>query len=385
MRVLVVNAGSSTVKLAVLDGDLVVAREKLDVPSARFDSTALAAALRRLGEHGVDATGHRIVHGGTRFTGPVVVDDTVLADIEAVGEFAPLHQQPAVIALCSARAVLPAVPAVACFDTAFHADLPAAAATYAVPLRWRDEFGIRRYGFHGLAHQWAAQRAAELLGRPLGELRTVVAHLGSGASACAVLGGRSVDTSMGTTPTAGLVMSTRCGDLDPAVPLWLTRFAGLAAADVARALDRQSGLLGLTGHADMPAVIGAADRADPDALLALDVWVHRTRSTVAAMTAALGGLDVLVFSGGVGEHQPLLRERVTAGLGFLGLAVDTERNRAVVESEADADISAPGAAARTLVVEAREDLVIARQVRLLLAGSDRDTVDTAVSPWPSPR
>jgi acetate kinase len=381
----VVNAGSSTGKLAVLDGDLVVAREKLDVPSARLDSTALDAALRRLGEHGIDATGHRIVHGGTRFTGPAVVDDTVLADIEAVGEFAPLHQQPAVIALCSARAALPAVPAVACFDTAFHADLPAAAATYAVPLRWRDEFGIRRYGFHGLAHQWAAQRAAELLGRPIGELRTVVAHLGSGASACAVLGGRSVDTSMGTTPTAGLVMSTRCGDLDPAVPLWLARFAGLTAADVARALDRQSGLLGLTGHADMPAVISAADRADPDALLALDVWVHRTRSTVSAMTAALGGLDVLVFSGGVGEHQPFLRERVAAGLGFLGLAVDTERNRAAVDSEADADISAPGAAARTLVVEAREDLVIARQVRLLLAGCDRDTVGTAVRPWPSPR
>lgn len=363
MRVLVVNAGSSNVKLAVLDGDRLVVREKLDAPVGRPDEAALAAAVHRLAGHGVDATGHRIVHGGTRFTGPVVVDDTALDEMDALGEFAPLHQPPALAALRTTRRALPGVPAVACFDTAFHAGLPAAAATYAVPPGWREKFGIRRYGFHGLAHQWAAQRAAELVGRPVAELRTVVAHLGSGASVCAVHGGRSVDTSMGATPTAGLVMSTRCGDLDPAVPLWLVRHAGLAADDVAEALDRQSGLLGLTGHADMPAVLAAADRGDPDALVALDVWVHRTRAGVAAMTAAMGGLDVLAFSGGVGEHQPGLRERVVSGLGFLGLAVDAGGNS---DAEPDTDVSTAGAPARTLVIETREDLVVARQVRLLL-------------------
>jgi acetate kinase len=363
MRVLVVNAGSSTIKLAVLDGDRPVVREKLDAPLGRPDEAVLAAAIHRLAEHGIDATGHRVVHGGTRFTGPVVVDEAVLDELTALGELAPLHQPPALAALRTTRDALPGVAAVACFDTAFHAGLPAAAATYAVPPAWREKFGIRRYGFHGLAHKWAAQRAAELVDRPIAELRTVVAHLGAGASVCAVHGGRSVDTSMGTTPTAGLVMSTRCGDLDPAVPLWLVRHAGLTEDDVAEALDRRSGLLGLTGHADMPAVLAAADHGDPDAVVALDVWVHRTRAGIAAMTAAMSGLDLLVFSGGVGEHQPLLRERVVSGLEFLGLAVHAGRNGA---AEADADVSTPGAAARTLVIETREDVVIARQVRQLM-------------------
>ncbi|MDQ3886694.1 MAG: acetate/propionate family kinase [Actinomycetota bacterium] len=364
MRVLVVNAGSSTVKLAVLDGDRVVGRETLDAPLGRPDETALARVIRRLAHGGIDATGHRVVHGGSRFTGPALVDDRVLAEIEAIGELAPLHQPPAVAALRITRGVLVDVPAVACFDTAFHARMSAGAATYAIPRRWREEFGIRRYGFHGLAHDWAAHRAAELVGRPVGELRIVVAHLGSGASACAVQGGRSVDTTMGFTPTAGLVMSTRCGDLDPAVPLWLIRHLGLDVAEVADVLDRSSGLLGLAGHADMPAVVAAADRGDPNATLAVDVWVHRVRGGLAAMAAAMGGLDVLVFSGGVGEHQPRLRCRVVAGMGFLGLALDTERNRM---AQLDTEITTPGAAVRTLVVAAREDLVIARQVRRLLA------------------
>lgn len=350
-RVLVVNAGSSSVKLALLDGT--------DVVSARSvaPSDARSAVEDALGG-GVDAVGHRIVHGGARFTGPVLVDDTVVAGIDELGELAPLHQGPALDALRQARTALPDVPQVACFDTAFHRSIPAAAYTYAVPRRWRADFGVRRYGFHGLAHSWSARRAAELVGRPVDELRTVTAHLGSGASLCAVDRGRSVDTTMGFTPTAGLVMGTRCGDLDPSVPLYLARHG----VEVGDALDRESGLLALAGTADLRDVLAHAE-VDDDAALAVEVWVHRARGLVAAMAAALGGVDVLAFSGGVGEHQPGLRARLVAGLGFLGLELDPGANAA---ADADADVSAPGAAARTVVVTAREDRVIADQVRAVL-------------------
>jgi acetate kinase len=362
-RVLVVNAGSSSVKLAVLDdnqdGDEVVKRDSVDPGDAE------EAVGEMLGER-VDAVGHRVVHGGTRFTGPTLVDDEVLAGIEDLGAMAPLHQGPAVAALRQARAALPGVPHVACFDTAFHRTMPAMAHTYAVPLRWRAEFGVRRYGFHGLAHEWAARRVAELVGRPVEELRTVTAHLGSGASLCAVDRGRSVDTTMGFTPAAGLVMATRSGDLDPSVPPFLIR-RGMDAGEVADALDRDSGIAALAGPSDLRDVLEFAECGDDDAALALEVWGHRARALVAAMAAALGGIDVLAFSGGVGEHQPRLRAAVVDGLGFLGLALDADRNRA---ARGDAVIGAPGAPAGVVVVEAREDLVIAEQVRRVLGWSE---------------
>ncbi|MDN5749802.1 MAG: acetate/propionate family kinase, partial [Pseudonocardia sp.] len=292
MRILVVNAGSSSVKLSLLDGDEVVRQDSVGPDDA---GDALGAFLRERPE----AVGHRVVHGGTRFPGPALVDDDVLAGIDTLHDLAPLHQGPAVVALRRARELLPGVPQVACFDTAFHAAMPAAASTYAVPRRWRDELGVRRYGFHGLAHEWSSRRAAEIVGRPVGALRTVTAHLGSGASLCAVDRGVSVDTTMGFTPTAGLVMGTRSGDLDPSVPPYLVR-RGVSAQDVGEALDSDSGLLALGGAADPRELVGSAE---PDAALALDVWVHRARGLVAAMAAAMGGLDVLAFSGGVGEHQ----------------------------------------------------------------------------------
>ncbi len=280
---------------------------------------------------------------------------------------APLHQPPAVAGIRSVREALPDVPAVACFDTAFHATMPDAARTYAIPSRWRSELGVRRYGFHGLAHDWASGRAAHLVGRPLDELRVVVAHLGSGASACAVRGGRSVDTTMGFTPTAGLVMATRSGDLDPSAVAWLTLRAGVPTAEVDHALDHASGLLALAGDPDMRRVLDAAAAGDERAGLAIEVWVHRARGQLAAMAAASGGIDVLAFSGGIGENAPHLRGRVVEGLGFLGLAIDAEADAAAVGG-AEGDVSAPGAVARTVVVHAREDLVIARQVRQVLAG-----------------
>jgi acetate kinase len=308
------------------------------------------------------------VHGGPRRQGPVLVDDAVLAELDELAALAPLHQPPALAALRATRSTLPGVPAIACFDTAFHATMPAAASTYAIPVRWRNELGVRRYGFHGLAHEWAARRAAALAGpRP----RTVVAHLGFGASACAVAWDgdqpRSVGTTMGFTTTAGLVMGSRSGDLDPAVPLWLVESAGLAA-DVAGALDRESGLAGLAGSADMRDVLAGERAGRPDAALAVEVWLHRLRAAVAAMAAALDGLDVLVFSGGIGERAHDLRRRAVAGLGFLGLAVDEHVN-AAADPDGETDISADGASARTLVVHSREEVVIAAQVRALLAGA----------------
>lgn len=351
MRVLVVNAGSSSVKLALLDGDEVLKRGSVDPGDA---GEALAGLL----DEEPDAVGHRIVHGATRFTGPTRVDDGVLGGIDDLSALAPLHQGPAVAALRQARAALPGVAQVACFDTAFHLTIPAAARTYAVPQRWRDKLGVRRYGFHGLAHEWSSRRAAEIVGRPVGELRTVTAHLGSGASLCAVHRGRSVDTTMGFTPTAGLVMGTRSGDLDPSVPSYLVR-RGLDAGAVAEALDRDSGLKALSGASDMRDVVAMADTGDDDAALALDVWTHRARGLVAAMVAAMGGVDVLAFSGGVGEHQPGLRARVVDGLGFLGLRLDPDRNAA---ANGDAVVGEG-----VVVVAAREDIVIARQVRELLS------------------
>lgn len=358
MRVLVVNAGSSSVKLSVLDGERTEHTDSVDPGDAAH---ALADLLA--GPRAPDAVGHRVVHGGPGFTGPVVVDDDVLDRIDALRALAPLHQEPAVTALRQARDALPGVPQVACFDTAFHATLPAAAHTYAVPRRWRTELGVRRYGFHGLAHEWAARRAAEIVGRPLGELRIVTAHLGSGASLCAVENGRSVDTTMGFTPTAGLVMGSRCGDLDPAVPLWLVG-QGLDRQEVATALDRDSGLRALAGRADVREVLRAAEAGDAESGRALDVWAHRARGLVAAMAAAMGGIDVLAIGGGAGEHLPALRQRLVHRLGFLGVALDPGRN--ALADHGDADVGAASCAVSTVVVAAREDLIVAEQARAVL-------------------
>ena len=301
-----------------------------------------------------DAVGHRVVHGGPDLREATELDETVLTTIESLTPLAPLHQPRALAGIRAVQAALPGVPAVACFDTAFHATLPPAAATYALPEDWRRRWPLRRFGFHGLSHQYASRRAGELLGGP--PSRIVTCHLGAGASLCAVLDGRSVDTTMGFTPLEGLVMNTRSGSVDPGLVLWLINEAGLAPADVAGGLERRSGLAGLSGTSGDLREIGAGT-------LALDVYVHRLRREIAAMAAALGGLDALVFTGGVGEHQPAVRAAAGAGLGFLGLEID-ERTNGTLTGEGD--IGAAGAPVRTLVVTAREDLEISRQVRSLL-------------------
>lgn len=325
---------------------------------------AFVAGLER-----VDAVGHRVVHGGPRHREAVVVDEGVLADLEAAISLAPLHQPAALAGIRAAASVLPGVPAVACFDTAFHATMPPAAATYALPADWRRRWDLRRYGFHGLSHAWAARRAAELVGR-VGDpgLRVVSCHLGAGASACASVGGRSVDTTMGFTPLEGLVMATRAGSVDPGLLVWLLQEHRLTVADLAAGLEQRSGLAGLSGGpGDMRLVAEAAAAGDADARLAVDVHDHRLRQEVAAMAAAAGGLDVLVFTGGVGEHQPRVRAAAVAGLAFLGVTIDAAANAAAT-GDGDADISAAAAVVRTLVVVSREDLEVAHQARAALAG-----------------
>lgn len=364
MRVLVVNAGSSSLKLALLDDDGGVAASTT-VEGWRGEGE-LAPLEEFLGECGpVDAVGHRVVHGGPRHTGPARVDDVLTTYLWSISHLAPLHNRRALAGIRAAGELLPGVPAVACFDTTFHATLPAAAATYAVPKEWNERWGLRRYGFHGLSHAWAVRRGAELAGRPVEGLRIVSCHLGAGASLAAVRGGVSVDTTMGFTPLAGLVMGTRPGTLDPGLLLWLLEHGHVPVAELGDVLEHHAGLKGLSGTSgDLREVLAARDRGDADAALALDVYLHRLVREIAAMTAAARGLDLLVLTGGVGERSAPVRAAAGAALGYLGVAVDDDRNRAAT---GDADVSADGAAVRTVVVTSREDLEIRRQVLELLA------------------
>lgn len=356
MRVLVVNAGSSSLKLSVVGpGEETVASESVPVRRGVWDAGALEEALGRFPS--ADAVGHRVVHGGREFVAPVRLDARVVARLRELGDLAPLHQPTSLAGIEAIGGVWPDLPTVACFDTAFHAGIPPEASTYAVPERWRREWGVRRFGFHGLSHAYAARRAAEMTG---GVERVVTAHLGAGASLAAVRAGRGVDTTMGFTPLEGLVMATRSGSVDPGMVLWLQQHAGVAVEEIADALEHRSGLWALAGTSDMREVL---ERGDEDAALAAGVYVHRLRAGVAAMAASLGGLDALVFTGGVGEGSALVRGRAAEGLGFLGVEVDAGANAGV---GGEGEVSAAGASVRTLVVRAREDVEVARGVREVL-------------------
>lgn len=338
MRILVVNAGSSSLKIRLLGPG--------DVVEASWE--ALPAKLPD-----VDVVVHRIVHGGTAFRRAVIVDDDVEQALRALIPLAPLHQPKALDALDDVRKMLPGAVQVACFDTAFHANIGDAAATYALPREWSVKYGLRRYGFHGLSHAWASRRAAQLVP---GARRIITCHLGAGASLCAVRDGVSIDTTMGFTPLEGLVMATRSGDVDPGLLMWLAQ----REPDLADVLDRRSGLTGLAGTGDMRELLG---RRDEDAQLAVEVYLHRLRKGIGSMAASLGGLDVCVFTGGVGENSAEIRSRAIDGLGFLGLTVDDEVNAAAT---GDVDITASRASVRTFVIAAREDLEMAHQAHQLL-------------------
>jgi acetate kinase len=362
-RILTVNAGSSSLKLRVLDekDEVVCSRESTAVEG----DTELRAELQGILEEGagIDAAAHRVVHGGPDFTGPTRVDPSVADELEALADLAPLHNPPAVRAMRALEALRPGLPTVACFDTAFHSTIPAAASTYAVPATWAERWRLRRYGFHGLSHAYASRRAAELLGRPLAELRLVTAHLGAGASLAAVKNGRSVDTTMGFTPLEGLVMATRSGSIDPGLLLWVQRHGDLGAEEMERALDRESGLLGLSGRSgDMREVLAGMDEGDERCRLAFDAYVHRLASSIAAMATAMGGLDALVFTGGVGENSARVRERACERIAFLGVAVEPSTQ----PSGGDTVISSTGSKVEVLVIHAREDVELAAQLHSCL-------------------
>jgi acetate kinase len=367
---LIVNSGSSTLKLTLLSGeDTVLGHRELDTPRGAVGARALEAALGTalLGDlAGAQAVGHRILHGGERFDKPVRIDSKVRSALDGLAELAPLHQPRALSALESVGDTLPELPAVACFDSAFHATIPPATSTYALPQRWRKRWGVRRYGFHGLSHAWVAQRVPEILGRGKdGELRIVSCHLGAGSSVCAIREGRSLDNTMGFTPLDGLVMATRSGSLDPALVLWLLERPGIDAHELAQTLEHSSGLLALGGSADMRVLLARAEEDDADARLALDVYTHRLRAGIAAMAASLGGLDALAFTGGIGQNSSTIRRMATADLGFLGVSIDEERNE---RGDGDRDISTDSAVVSTLAIDSREDLEMARQVRATLGG-----------------
>lgn len=357
------NAGSSSLKVSVVDeGDAVVADSEFEVAEGRLDSSQLATAIHDM--PGIEAVGHRVVHGGPRYTRSVRLDGEVIKYLVSITDLAPLHLPAALAGIAAARELLPRVPGVACLDTAFHARMPEAASTYAVPDEWRQRYGIKRYGFHGFSHAYASRRASEMLGRSAHELRVVTCHLGAGASLAAVRGGRSVDTTMGFTPLEGLVMATRSGTVDPGALLYLERHAGMSEPQLTEALDRGGGLLGLAGTGDMREILRRIAGGDDVAELAFDVYVHRLRGLIASMAAAMNGLDVLVFTGGVGENAAPVRASAATGLKFLGVAIAEEANANV---DADSDISAMEASVPTLVIKARENVEVAREVRRVLA------------------
>ena len=366
MRVLVVNAGSSSLKLSVLASEKVQAARTIE----RWDGdTSLTPVSELLEEAGsVDAVGYRIVHGGPDHAGPARITRELISELTALTELAPLHQPRALAAIEVISGLLPKVQAVACFDTAFHRTIPAAAATYALPAAWNEGWGLRRYGFHGLSHAYAARRAAEIADRPVTGSRIVSCHLGAGASLCAVASGLSVDTTMGFTPLAGLVMATRSGSVDPGVLLWLLRTGRATVAELADVLEHRSGLAGLSGTSgDLREVLAAREQREPAAVLAYDVFVHRLAREVGAMTTSCGGLDVLALTGGIGEHAAVVRADLAGRLRHLGVAVDPASNDA---ASSDADVSTVDASVRTVVVTAGEDKQIAREVAALLKGGN---------------
>ncbi|MFC3831523.1 MULTISPECIES: acetate kinase [Deinococcus] len=395
MWTLVLNCGSSSVKVALLEPDTGAvavtglaerlgtagAALRLDVSGERrvvdlgggSYPAAFAALLAGLDELGlraqVQAIGHRVVHGGEAFSVPATITPEVLDAIRACSALAPLHNPANVAGIEAAQQAFPALPQVAVFDTAFHQTMPEVAYRYAVPEAWYRQHGVRRYGFHGTSHAWVAQEAARMLGRPLTELNLVTAHLGNGCSVCAVQGGRSVDTSMGLTPLEGLVMGTRSGDVDPGLHDFIARQAGLSLDQVTAALNRESGLLGLSGLAsDVRELEAAAGRGHAGARLALDVFVYRLAQAVAGMAVALGQVDALVFTGGIGENSVTVRAATLARLGVLGAGVDDDANARAVRGTPGV-ISAPGRLT-TLVVNTDEERMIARETaRALEAGA----------------
>ena len=361
MSVLVLNAGSSTLKFSLFAGRTTerVADGIIEEPAQDAVTGILASIRQPIASDPVATVGHRVVHGGRTFSGSVTIDARVLQEIDRLSELAPLHNPPALAAIVAAKREIPGVPHVAVFDTAFFSDLRPARHVYPLPYEWYAERGIRRYGFHGISHAYCAGRAADFLGRAVEGFRAVTCHLGNGCSATATLGGKPVATTMGFTPLEGLVMGSRAGSIDPGILLYAMERLGLSAGDLGEVLQHRSGLLGVSGvSSDFRSVQKAAEEGNDRARLALAIYADSVRAGIGALAVALGGVDALVFTAGVGENSAPLRDEVCRGLACLGLHLDPARNRTLPP---DADLSASGSPGRILVLHTREDLQIARE------------------------
>ncbi len=386
--VLLLNCGSSSIKYQVIDADseAVVASgiiqrigeesgsldHKLDGEMVHVDrgfpnhARALTYLVRVFNAHGPDldtikAVGHRTVHGGDKFRAPVVIDDQVIEDLREISPLAPLHNPPGIAGIEAAREALPDVPHVAIFDTAFFASLPPEAYTYAVPSDLAKNHHVRKYGFHGTSHSYVSKRVAEFLGRDYSELKQIVCHLGNGASVSAIDRGVAVDTSMGLTPLAGLVMGTRSGDVDPGLHAFLGRELGMSLGEVDNLLNKKSGMLGLSGVTDFRDLRELIDEGDEAAALALDVYCHRLLSYIGSYIAVLGGVDAITFTAGVGENDPVVRAKIVNRLGFIGATLDEAAND--VRSGQARAISTADSKVAVLVVPTNEELAMARETK----------------------
>ena len=380
--VLVINCGSSSLKFKLLEPDSGVARASGNVeqigegsgPSSVPDhEAALQRAFDMLADDGVDiqncglvAVGHRVVHGGNEFCQPTLLDDTIIAALKGLSELAPLHNPPALTGIEVARRLLPNVPHVAVFDTAFFHDMPPAASTYAIDSALAERWQIRRYGFHGTSHRYVSEQAAAFLGRPRASLKQIVLHLGNGASASAIAGTRPIDTSMGRTPLEGLVMGTRSGDIDPGVISYLWRTAKMDVDEIESMLNYRSGVLGLAGERDFRRLRTMIESGDASAQLAYSVFIHRLRKYIGAYLAVLGHTDVISFTAGIGENVPAVRRDAVAGLEELGIVLDEHRNLSGGKSARQ--ISGDDSPIAVLVVPTNEELAIARDCVSLLSG-----------------
>lgn len=392
MLILTINAGSSSLRFSLLESgseQIIVegsaewsskpTRYTFSITNAQsicIDAnwSGVTRAVRRMVSdffamsiEGISGIAHRVVHGGTRFTESVLITEEVEASLRELVPLAPLHNPPSLEAIAVARQAFPNLPQVAVFDTAFHASLPPDAYTYPVPYEWAQKWNLRRFGFHGLSYAYCSRRAAEMLDRPLTDLRLVVAHLGHGASLAAIREGKSIETTMGFTPLEGLMMATRSGSIDPGLVLHVQRARGLSPVEVDGILNRESGLLGISGvSADMREIKQAAESGNERACLAIEMYGHRLRQAIGAMTATLGGLDALVFTGGVGEHDATIRAAACEPLGFLGLELDPVANSGVAT---DAVISTQISPASILVIAANEELMLGREALTVLRPS----------------
>lgn len=396
-KILVINSGSSSLKFQLIDVDAgeclakglcdrigisnsylkytrygkesIILERNFEDHKDAFKEAILALTNKDFGVISdmseIAAVGHRVVHGGEKFHDSVIIDDDVIKAIKECSELAPLHNPANVAGIEACKEIMPDTPMVAVFDTAFHQTMPKHAFLYALPYEMYEKYGVRKYGFHGTSHKYVAERAAAMLNKPLETLRLITCHLGNGASICAIKNGKSVDTSMGFTPLAGLVMGTRSGTIDPAVVFFLMEKGKMSVSEVNEYLNKKSGVLGISGvSSDFRDIQEAADNGNERAQLAIDIFCYRVKKYIGEYSAVTGGIDAVVFTAGIGENNDIVREKVLQGLEYMGILVDWEKNKAANGKEVD--ISAPGATIRTLVIPTNEELAIAKECMKLL-------------------